>query len=294
MLGSTPEGDLEETRHPSREAGEAARHPPLPAARPLTGYARYWPADGLAPFVEHLWTVEWDLPAPSTSEVLSHPSVQLVIETAARRGWAACTPASLPRHLEGKGRVLGVKFRPGGFRPLFGRAVSELTDRMIPVAEIFGGARRDWRNGRLPTRPRTRLRRDPGVPRARHPAARPDRRSPRLGRRTHRRRPRDHPCRAARSAHRPSAAQAAAAVRRMDRRAAEMGDSALPPARSGGADRARRGARLARPGARAGLRRPGALHPRLQETRRPVARRLREVALSGKAQRPSRSRPRRR
>ena len=111
----------------------------LPAAHPLTGYARYWPADGLAPFVEHLWTVEWDLPSPSTSEVLSHPSVQLVIEKGASRVGGVHT-GLFTRHLEGKGRVLGVKFRPGGFRPLFGRAVSELTDRMIPVAEIFGRA----------------------------------------------------------------------------------------------------------------------------------------------------------
>jgi transcriptional regulator GlxA family with amidase domain len=46
---------------------------------------------------------------------------------------------------EGLGRgvlhqVLGVRFRPGGFRPFWDSPVSRLTDRIVPAAEVFGAA----------------------------------------------------------------------------------------------------------------------------------------------------------
>lgn len=103
------------------------------------GYARYWPGEGLAPFVEHFWTVEWDLEESAVSEVLTHPSVQLVLERGASRV-AGVHRALFTRRFEGKGRVLGTKFRPGGFRPFFGRAVSELTDRMVTLGDVFGAS----------------------------------------------------------------------------------------------------------------------------------------------------------
>ncbi len=109
----------------------------LPAGHPMTGYARYWPDEDLEPFVEHLWAVEWDLAEPSVSEVLSHPSVQLVIERSSSR-LAGVHTGLFRRRLEGRGRVLGVKFRPGGFRPFYGRRVAELSNRMLLLTEVFG------------------------------------------------------------------------------------------------------------------------------------------------------------
>ena len=44
--------------------------------------------------------------------------------------------------IEGLGRVVGVRFRPGGFRPFLGAPVSGITDRFLPVEEIFGPAAR--------------------------------------------------------------------------------------------------------------------------------------------------------
>lgn len=110
-------------------------HARLTATSP--GYARFWPDDDLAPFVEHLWTVEWDLERPATAEVLSHPSVQLVVERD-NSAVAGIFTGRFVRALEGRGRVLGVKFLPGGFRPFFDRPVSELADRRRPLAEVFG------------------------------------------------------------------------------------------------------------------------------------------------------------
>ncbi|TVT06563.1 AraC family transcriptional regulator [Amycolatopsis bartoniae] len=40
--------------------------------------------------------------------------------------------------LDGTGRVFGVAFRPGCFRPWLGAPVSTLTDRIVPAEEVFG------------------------------------------------------------------------------------------------------------------------------------------------------------
>lgn len=106
------------------------------------GYGRYWSDDDLAPFVEHLWTVEWNLELPVVSEVLSHPSVQVVIEQD-NSAVAGVFTGRFVRRLEGQGRVLGVKFLPGGFRPFLGGPVSELADRRRTLVEVFGAEAED-------------------------------------------------------------------------------------------------------------------------------------------------------
>ena len=42
------------------------------------------------------------------------------------------------RVLEGHGRVVGTKFRPGAFRPFVNEPVSALTDRRPSLGEVFG------------------------------------------------------------------------------------------------------------------------------------------------------------
>ena len=42
-------------------------------------HARYWPSPDLATFVEHYWTVEWNLAAPLRRETLPHPVVHIVL-----------------------------------------------------------------------------------------------------------------------------------------------------------------------------------------------------------------------
>ena len=87
----------------------------------------------LQPFVERYWSVSWDrrgLP-PYRSEVLSHPSVNLSVETGSEPRFGAVLPAVLlhdvvPRRfvvdLTGTGRVTAAKFRPGGWVAMGGRA----------------------------------------------------------------------------------------------------------------------------------------------------------------------------
>jgi AraC-like DNA-binding protein len=86
----------------------------------------------LAPFVERYWSVRWDRTGqpPFRSEVLSHPSAHLSVETGTEPRFGVALPAVLvhgvvPRRfsvdLTGAGRVTAAKFRPGGWIALGGR-----------------------------------------------------------------------------------------------------------------------------------------------------------------------------
>lgn len=102
---------------------------------------RFLPEPILEPMVEHLWSISWDLEGkpPGTGETLPHPSVYLVIE-AGRSGLAGVNTHRFQRLLEGRGRVYGVKFHPGGFRPLWTASVKTLTDQVLPLEAAFGPA----------------------------------------------------------------------------------------------------------------------------------------------------------
>ena len=80
----------------------------------------------LAPFVERYWSVCWDRAGrpPFRSEVLSHPSVNLSVESGNRPRFGFALPAVLVHgvvtrrftiDLVGTGRVTAAKFRPGGY-----------------------------------------------------------------------------------------------------------------------------------------------------------------------------------
>ncbi|MFJ8754825.1 DUF6597 domain-containing transcriptional factor [Streptomyces sp. NPDC102441] len=105
------------------------------------------PSPALRPHVEHYWLIDWDLPEPYTSQVVPHPSVHLVFQRtehgseAERAGFAevyGIVEGLFTRRLEGRGRVCGVKFRPGAFRPFAPhRPVSGWTGRRVPADEVL-------------------------------------------------------------------------------------------------------------------------------------------------------------
>ena len=102
---------------------------------------RVGPAPELDTLVECYWNVRWDqrgLPARE-QQVLAHPQVHLVFEQPEARVYGV-DRGLFVRRLEGRGQVLGIKFRPGGFRPFWGRPVQELADRVLSAAEVFDGA----------------------------------------------------------------------------------------------------------------------------------------------------------
>lgn len=102
-------------------------------------HARQAPSPALAGIVQHFWIVRWDLRGhePRTPETLPHPNVHLVVESGRTRIQGVHT-GRFTRTLEGEGCVFGVKFRPGGFRPFFGRSVSLLRNRSAAICDVFG------------------------------------------------------------------------------------------------------------------------------------------------------------
>jgi AraC-like DNA-binding protein len=102
-------------------------------------HARLLPSADVAFFIEHYWIVAWDLTGhePRTQETLPYPSIHIAIEDG-RSGIYGVTRGKFTRTIEGKGHVFGIKFKPGAFYPFLGSSVSALTDRIVPVGEIFG------------------------------------------------------------------------------------------------------------------------------------------------------------
>ncbi|MCT1901108.1 helix-turn-helix domain-containing protein [Oceanobacillus sojae] len=105
--------------------------------------SRFEPDTKLKPFVEHYWVVRYDLQEdnPYTQTVLSYPNIHFVFEEdeKGRRALLYGVPTTpFVRKLQGAGRVLGVKFKAGGFYPFWQQDVSLLTGATIPASKLFG------------------------------------------------------------------------------------------------------------------------------------------------------------
>jgi len=99
---------------------------------------RFFANSKLEPFVEHYWSVSWDLSNqdPYLAETLPYPSVHIVFQEGKTQVFGV-TKNRFSVTLMGKGSVFGIKFRPGGFYPIFRNNLSLLTDKRIPISELF-------------------------------------------------------------------------------------------------------------------------------------------------------------
>ncbi|MFF3783684.1 DUF6597 domain-containing transcriptional factor [Streptomyces sp. NPDC001933] len=105
-------------------------------------FRRREPAAGLRTYIEHYWLIDWDLSQPYASHVVPHPSVNLVFQRfEGEADFAEVSGIGLElftQKLEGRGRVCGVQFRPGGFRPFApDRPVAEWTGQRLLADEAF-------------------------------------------------------------------------------------------------------------------------------------------------------------
>ncbi len=103
--------------------------------------SRHEPSPALRPFVDFHWIVRWDLDGeqPHDQKILPHPNVNLAFEESGSAVFGVDRKLFV-RRIGGHGKALGVRFRPGGFRPFWNAPVSRLTDRTVPAAEVFGAA----------------------------------------------------------------------------------------------------------------------------------------------------------
>ena len=128
-------------RNVNRDPGTARgvlRHAEGPGA---FHHARMASSPEFAWLVQHFWIVRWDLlgHAPQQRETLPHPNVHLVFEPTGSQIYGVHS-ARFTQMLQGRSFAFGVKFRPGGFRPLLRRAVSTLRDRSLQPQKVFGPA----------------------------------------------------------------------------------------------------------------------------------------------------------
>jgi AraC-like DNA-binding protein len=121
----------------SRTLGRGVLHPGLAATR--FALTRTQPSAALAPFVDFYWIVRWDLRGqpPYQQTILPHPCVNLGFEAAGARIFGV-DRRLFTRELTEQGRAFGVRFRAGCFRPFWAAPVSQLTDRVVPAARLFG------------------------------------------------------------------------------------------------------------------------------------------------------------
>ncbi|MCW7469563.1 helix-turn-helix domain-containing protein [Leptospira kanakyensis] len=98
---------------------------------------RYFANEKLDFFIEHYWTVSWDLTdkKPYLAETLPYPSIHIVFEKGNSKIFGV-TKGRFSTLLQGKGSVFGIKFRPGGFYPFLKKPVANLTNKTIPIQEI--------------------------------------------------------------------------------------------------------------------------------------------------------------
>ena len=100
--------------------------------------ARYLPPPDLAPFLDHYWIVEWDLrgrPA-HVQRTLPYPCVHVVFDRA-RTGIWGLTTGPFDYELKDAGKVCGLRFRAGAFRAFLGRPLHTITDKVLPLSDVF-------------------------------------------------------------------------------------------------------------------------------------------------------------
>jgi AraC-like DNA-binding protein len=102
---------------------------------------RYPPPEDLAPFVDFCWVVRWDLRGqpPYEQQILPFPNVNLGFEATGAAVFGVDRKI-FTRRLSDAGKALGVRFRPGGFRPFHAKPISSLNDRVVPASRLFGPA----------------------------------------------------------------------------------------------------------------------------------------------------------
>ncbi len=108
--------------------------------------ARYQAPASVADAVEAFWAGRWSLEAeaPHTSRLLADPSVHFVFEDGTGPQVGARVVGVWTRlwerELAGRGRVRGIKLRPGAVRAFTDRPAHALTDLIVPLRELFEDA----------------------------------------------------------------------------------------------------------------------------------------------------------
>ena len=103
------------------------------------------PPPDLAQFVEHFWVIRWDVADGTyqSAEVMHRPYVDL-FAAADQSGIQGTFRGKRIYPATGTGRIVGVRFRPGGFKGFWPGRMSDLQDRNGALTEAFPNADGAW------------------------------------------------------------------------------------------------------------------------------------------------------
>lgn len=129
--------DVEERYDPEVGRARGVLRRDIPAGKMY--HSRRRPSSVLSQWIMHYWLIEWDLRdcEPQLVENTPHPNIHLIFDDGKSEVLGVQT-GKFSRVLAGEGRVFGIKFRAGGFRPFIDFPVSQLMDRRVAAKEVFG------------------------------------------------------------------------------------------------------------------------------------------------------------
>jgi AraC-like DNA-binding protein len=132
-----PTGNGAVFQKPAETYDPRGRLDPAGFARHVQFAARPPPPD-LRLFVEHFWSIRWDVAEGTyeSAEVMHRPYVDLFV-SADSSGIQGTFRGKRIYPATGTGHILGVRFRPGGFRAFWPGRMADLQDRNAEVAEAF-------------------------------------------------------------------------------------------------------------------------------------------------------------
>lgn len=128
-----------------RQPGEPGQPPYDPRGRlDPAGFDRHvkfrtvLPPPDLARFIEHFWIIRWDsaLGPYDSDEVMHRPYVDLFF-SAQESGIQGTFRGKRTYSAAGSGRIIGVRFRPGGFHAFWAGEMADLQDKVVPLTSVF-------------------------------------------------------------------------------------------------------------------------------------------------------------
>lgn len=117
-------------------------------------HERLAPPEALSAYVEHFWSVRWDLRGlpPQRQSTVPHPNVHLVVERGQARIYGVHTDR-FDRDLAGEDFAFGIKFKPAGFQPFLRGSVATLANCSIAAGKVFAGVEAMERHMQVETLP---------------------------------------------------------------------------------------------------------------------------------------------
>lgn len=106
--------------------------------------SHFAPSPELAQFITVAWVLDWNLEEHEAfvQRVLPDPSVQIIVDPTGAQVFGVVTGA-YEATITGKALVLGMKFRPAGFYPFIRQPLAQLTNKKVPIQELFPETRID-------------------------------------------------------------------------------------------------------------------------------------------------------